>query len=88
MPEPSKRNGGKLVKTPSEKVVDYRNRRKQRIDSGKPDQWDCKDCAHILATDYLREKLGLLAWLRIAELNGYKFPPKKSNHNEIKNTKG
>ncbi|MGQ1469410.1 hypothetical protein ACT4WO_20040 (plasmid) [Acinetobacter baumannii] len=28
--------------------------------------------------------MGLLAWLRIAELNGYKFPPKKSNHNEIK----
>ena len=88
MPKPSKKNEGRLVKTPSEKVVDHRNRRKQRIETGNPAQWDCKDCAHILATDYLREKLGLLAWLRIAEINGYEIPDTSNSQINSNNQKG
>ncbi|WP_436899555.1 hypothetical protein [Acinetobacter gyllenbergii] len=52
----------------------YRNKRKERIESGNPDLWNVKDCAEILATDYLRAQYGFMAWQKIGKLMNYPLP--------------
>lgn len=49
----------------------HRNKRKERIATGDPKQWNIKDCAEIIGTDYLRNKHGYKAWVRIQELQNY-----------------
>ena len=52
-------------------VQEHRNKRKQRIQSGDPENWNIKDCAKIIETDYLRNEHGYKAWIRIKNLMNY-----------------